>query len=247
MDALLEILANNIKFLGMRVGNLERLEKPSGSSGSGDVVGPAGAVNGNLAVFNGITGKLIKDGGAVPSGNVVGPVSAVNGNLALFDGTTGKLVKDGGAVPTGNVVGPGSAVDGNLAVYDGTTGKLVKDGGLIPVGGIWTPGLVNTTNISASTAYEGQYIRVGNIVHCSVAVSITPTATGACELRIDPPIVPASNFADAYAGSGVGAVFAISLSGAVNSTGATKKMRFRFLAPDTTAREWRLTFSYKLS
>jgi hypothetical protein len=35
--------------------------------GSGNVVGPVSAVNGNLAVFDGTTGKIIKDGGS-PSG-----------------------------------------------------------------------------------------------------------------------------------------------------------------------------------
>jgi hypothetical protein len=34
---------------------------------SGDVLGPAGATDGNLAVYDGVTGLLIKDGGAVPS------------------------------------------------------------------------------------------------------------------------------------------------------------------------------------
>jgi hypothetical protein len=34
----------------------------------GDVVGPAGAINNHLAVFDGVTGKLIKDGGAIPAG-----------------------------------------------------------------------------------------------------------------------------------------------------------------------------------
>lgn len=71
-------------------------------AGSGDVVGPASATDGHLAVFDGITGKLLKDGGAATagSGDVVGPASATDGHLAVFDGTTGKLVKDGGAVPT---------------------------------------------------------------------------------------------------------------------------------------------------
>jgi hypothetical protein len=36
-----------------------------GTAGSGDVVGPASATDGNLAVFNGVSGKIIKDGGAV--------------------------------------------------------------------------------------------------------------------------------------------------------------------------------------
>lgn len=37
-------------------------------AGGGDVVGPASAVDGHLAVFDTTTGKLIKDGGAVPVG-----------------------------------------------------------------------------------------------------------------------------------------------------------------------------------
>jgi hypothetical protein len=38
-------------------------------AGSGDVVGPAGATDGNLALFDGATGKLIKDGGAPGAGS----------------------------------------------------------------------------------------------------------------------------------------------------------------------------------
>ncbi len=34
---------------------------------SGDVVGPAGAVANDIAVFNGVTGKIIKDGGVTIS------------------------------------------------------------------------------------------------------------------------------------------------------------------------------------
>ena len=33
------------------------------TAGSGDVVGPAGAGDGHVALFDGTTGKLIKDGG----------------------------------------------------------------------------------------------------------------------------------------------------------------------------------------
>jgi len=44
------------------------LKSGGGGGGSGDVVGPASATDGHLAVFDGATGKLIKDGGAVPSG-----------------------------------------------------------------------------------------------------------------------------------------------------------------------------------
>jgi len=36
---------------------------PAGASGSGDVVGPAGSAADRVAVFDGVTGKVIKDGG----------------------------------------------------------------------------------------------------------------------------------------------------------------------------------------
>src|ERR1035437_6598034 len=38
-------------------------------TGTGNVTGPGSATNNHLAVFDGITGKLIKDGGAIPSVN----------------------------------------------------------------------------------------------------------------------------------------------------------------------------------
>jgi hypothetical protein len=42
------------------------------ASGSGDVVGPASAVNNNVVLFDGVTGKLIKDSGLTLSGSNTG-------------------------------------------------------------------------------------------------------------------------------------------------------------------------------
>ncbi len=36
-----------------------------GFEGVGDVVGPTGAVDGDIALFDGVTGKLLKDGGTL--------------------------------------------------------------------------------------------------------------------------------------------------------------------------------------
>lgn len=66
-----------------------------GGGGGGDVNGPASSVNNHLAVFDGVTGKLLKDSG--PILYVSGPASAIDSHFAVFDGVTGKLVKDGGA------------------------------------------------------------------------------------------------------------------------------------------------------
>lgn len=71
--------------------------------GTGDVVGPASAVNNHVALFDTTSGKLIKDGGALPTGDVVGPGSAVSGNLAVFSGTSGKVIVDGGAPGSGGI------------------------------------------------------------------------------------------------------------------------------------------------
>jgi len=74
---------------------------------TGDVIGPAGAGDEMIAVYDGVTGKLIKDGGmtiadilamigAGGGGDVVGPASAVDDRIATYDGTTGKVIQDGG-------------------------------------------------------------------------------------------------------------------------------------------------------
>lgn len=62
-----------------------------GGGGSGDVVGPASAVDDRIATFDGVTGKLIQDGGSTVAGvldraNHTGTQSADT----LTDGTTNK-------------------------------------------------------------------------------------------------------------------------------------------------------------
>ena len=96
---------------------------------AGSVIGPESSVDGNIAVFDGATGKVIKDAGFEP---IKGPDTSIDGGIAVFDGTDGKVLKDAGFKPEQFIVGPESSIDGGIAVFDGTTGKLVKDSGLIP-------------------------------------------------------------------------------------------------------------------
>ena len=51
-----------------------------GGGGSGDVVGPASAVNNRVAFFDGTTGKLIKDSGLTLAGTNTGDQTSVTGN-----------------------------------------------------------------------------------------------------------------------------------------------------------------------
>src|SRR5512139_2760916 len=66
-----------------------------GSGGSGDVAGPAASVSGNIASFNGVTGKIIQDSGVAAASVVVGPASATDNAFVRFDAATGKLVQNG--------------------------------------------------------------------------------------------------------------------------------------------------------
>jgi hypothetical protein len=123
---------------------------PGGGAGSGDVVGPSSSADGHLAVFDGLTGKLIKDGGAVPAGggDVYGAASVTDGHLAVFD-TDGYHLKDGGPVPAGE------GVSGAVLVTTKTaTGA--------------SPHSLATTDIQ-----EGDVIVAAMTTHNSVAGSIT--------------------------------------------------------------------------
>jgi hypothetical protein len=54
------------------------------ASGSGDVTGPSVAVDGDVAVFNGTTGKIIKVGATTGTGNLVRATSAILTNVSLL-------------------------------------------------------------------------------------------------------------------------------------------------------------------
>lgn len=70
-------------------------------AGTGDVVGPASATNNNVALFDGITGKLVKDGGtlgdaaAKNTGTSAGTVAAGDHNHSgVYEPADGTILKD---------------------------------------------------------------------------------------------------------------------------------------------------------
>lgn len=72
---------------------------------SGDVTWPASSTNGNLAVFDGATGKVIKDWGAVPTVNnwtiKIKQSALVKGSFTLNQSTAEQTISlDAGFVPT---------------------------------------------------------------------------------------------------------------------------------------------------
>jgi hypothetical protein len=83
-------------------------------AGAGDVVGPAGATGGNLAIFSGATGKLIADGGAVPTTNAThtGEVTGATALTIANDAVTYAKMQNVSA--TDKVLGRSTAGSGDV-------------------------------------------------------------------------------------------------------------------------------------
>ncbi len=100
------------------------------AAGSGDVSGPFFAFDENIAVFDGVTGKVIKDSGVNISA-IATPFEP--GNETWFDLTTPGTVSNGGAIPffatpfTRENINLGSSADIILRISD-TEGEIVNTG-----------------------------------------------------------------------------------------------------------------------
>lgn len=96
----------------------------------GDVEGPASSVDGGIALFDGVTGKLLKVGGQL-SGYERALTAGMNVTIDRTDPNNpvvNAAITGGGG---GDVVGPASSVNNSVALFDGTTGKLLKTGGVL--------------------------------------------------------------------------------------------------------------------
>lgn len=110
-------------------------KSPGGAAGSGDVVGPASAVNNNIVKFDTTTGKLIKDGGTFGSNlwtQVVNESGAAFTNWTSGGGTwssDGTVIKQTDTGTTFRTAKYNTTVDlSSCAIFEANV-KLVSAGG----------------------------------------------------------------------------------------------------------------------
>lgn len=125
------------------------IDLAAGGGGTGDVVGPASAVDNRVVFFDGTTGKLIKDSGLTLSGTNTGDqttIVGITGTKAQFDTavTDGNFMYVGDA-PTAHTLDSHS----NVTITSNTSGELLQWNGTA-----W----INRTLAEAGIQPAGSYL-----------------------------------------------------------------------------------------
>lgn len=126
---------------------------PLPAPGTGDVVGPASSVNNNIALFDGVTGKLIKDSGKQTS--IDGTLSANSDDLI----PTQKAIKTYADALVVGLWDDRGNFDASGGAYPAASGS--GPGGAILKGDIWTISVAGTLPV-------GQDVEIGDVVRALV-------------------------------------------------------------------------------
>ena len=140
---------------------------------TGDVVGPASAVNGDLAVFDGTTGKLIADGGSF--GDNLEPFDGIN---VKNYGATGDALKVTDAVLNGTTTI--ISASGKFTAND--VGKViwgVESGGAAPLPQTTIAAYVSPTQITTTAPASGSYTGISLIWGTDDTVALQAAMTAA--------------------------------------------------------------------
>jgi hypothetical protein len=144
---------------------LKLAAKGADGAGTGDVVGPASAVDGHLALFNTGTGKLLKDGGAITAfgKSLVDDADAAAGRTTLGLGTA--ATKDTG-VSAGNV--PVLDGSGRLPAVDGSQLTNLNAGAMVLLSHINFSAAASADVDTYFTSTYDEYIIIGSGITVSV-------------------------------------------------------------------------------
>lgn len=152
-----------------------------------------GAVVGRIVDVTGVT--TITSFGTVAAG--IWRIVRFTGALTLTHNAVSLILPGGGNIVTaaGDCLIAVSLGSGNWVVthYQRASGNPVSQ---ILANGTWTPTWTAVTNVSSITQQTCNYIRIGDIVHFSGTVLVTPTVTTAATIRGTIPV--SSDFTSQY-------------------------------------------------
>ena len=111
-------------------------------AGTGDVVGPASAIADHIAVYNGITGKLIKDGGQTIAQVIA---AAGGGGMVIGDAVSGGTVERVLFTGAGGIL-----ADDSYFTWDYTNNVLNLQNGTIQAWGGFYLAFMDNPNVSAN-------------------------------------------------------------------------------------------------
>jgi hypothetical protein len=133
------------------------------ASGSGDVVGPASATDGRVALFDGITGKLIKQSSFITEG-----ATGVTISTNLFSANNTLRQVDIGANASDAVI-IGNAASATVSIGNASGGGTSVFGTATFNGALLSPGTgADSVKVGTSaSAVGGSSIAIGNLAACS--------------------------------------------------------------------------------
>lgn len=200
----------------------------SGSSGSSGVSGVAGT--------NGSSGTSGVDGTSGISGT-----SGVNGTSGI-NGTSGTNGTSG--VNGSNGTSGTSGVNGTSGI-DGTSGTSAAAADV--QSGVWTPTISGTVNLDSTTAFQGQYLRIGDVVTCSVKITVDPTGAGDSEFLISLPNADGFTSSVDYLLAGTAACGEVAgFSAAIKCDSlSNNNAKVKWVAVDTASRDLFCHFTYQ--
>lgn len=159
-------------------------------AGTGDVVGPASAVNNNLCSFDTTTGKLIADSGIGEATVVIGPASATDSAIPLYDTTTGKLLKDSTLalirdVGLNTIFGPAPALNTGLQnTLLGDNSYAITDGSSNVVLGVNAGDTLTTGSNNTALGHSSLTSNLTGLENTAVGSSALALATGSTNTAV---------------------------------------------------------------
>lgn len=202
--------------------------------GSGDVLGPASAVNDRIAVFNGTTGKLLKDGG-LPISGLATAAQGAKADTAL---------QPGASIPWTNVTGkpttftPSSHTHPVSQLSDATTAGR----SLLTAADVAAQRTLleseTTTQLNARDGANRNRLNHTGTQPASTITGLAPVATSGSAADLNAGVLPAARFNDtAHGARGGGGLHALATTIVAGFMSTIDKAKLDNIEPNATAND----------